>query len=351
MRRMAVLQLASLAALALLASCAKVGAPPGGPEDKTAPTILAGDVRPPQNAAGVAPDSVVSIVFSENPDHRSVMRALAVFPRVYFRRSAWHGDTLSLAPDSGWARNRNTIIRIGPTARDRRNNPLQQAFVLRFTTKAVADSGTIQGHVWAGKERTASAQLVVFASPADTSAGPGVPATIADADKDGNYTLEGLDTGASWRVSGLIDVDGDARPGAVGEVTGTSPEVVSFASGTREAKATDFLVGSLDSLGHVTGEVKADSGSTVIVVARDVVTGEERLSAPVKGSGSYSVTVPTGAHYRMSAFVDVDGNGKHDEGEPVTELAEEVRLELTAERDGISFDLRSPPQQPAKEGP
>ena len=221
---------------AALAACAKVGPPPGGPEDKTAPAIVREAVHPPPGAAGVRGDSTVTIVFTESPDRRSVMRALAVFPAVDFRATSWRGDTLSLTPDPGWAANRNTLIRIGPSAHDPRGNTLAEPFVLRFTTKASADSGTIRGRVWAGRERGGSAHLLVFAAPADSTVSGSAPAAVADAGTNGEFVLDGLDPGTAWRVSGLIDADGDARPGGRDEATGSAEGVVKFAPASTKRK-------------------------------------------------------------------------------------------------------------------
>jgi hypothetical protein len=328
----------ALGALAL-AACAKVGPPPGGPEDREAPTIVKDAVYPPPGAAGVSPGDTVSIVFSELPDRRSVMRALAVFPPVDFRQTSWRGDTLRLAPDPGWAAERNTILRIGPTARDRRGNRLAEAFVLRFTTKSVADSGTIRGRAWAGREKSAEARLLVFATPADSALGA-APASLAEPDKDGAFALEGLDTGAAWRVTALLDADGDAR-GDGEEATWSAPDTTVFPPGTREAVVPDFLVGTLDSLGHLRGTVRADSGSAVYVVARDLATGATVRAGPLAGGGAFSLDVPTGARYRLGAFVDGDADGERGESERFVERDEDLRLDLVAERGALEFDLRA----------
>ena len=81
-------------------ACAKLGRPPGGPEDRKPPVIVT--VTPGPEAAGVAPDSAFSLTFSEKPDRRSVMRALVVFPPVDFRETTWDDTTLTLVPAEGW---------------------------------------------------------------------------------------------------------------------------------------------------------------------------------------------------------------------------------------------------------
>src|SRR5262249_44967303 len=102
-----------------------------------------------------------------------------------------------------------------------------------------------------------------------------------------------------------------------------------------------FLVGTLDSLGHLKGEVKTDSGAVVLVVATDVKTKEQHLSAKITGSGAFTVSVPTGTRYRVGAFVDVDGDGKRGDAEPWVEAPEEIRLDLSPESDKITLDVRT----------
>jgi hypothetical protein len=335
----------------LAAACAKVAPPPGGPEDREAPSIVADAVQPAPGAAAVAPDSVVTIVFSERTDQRSVMRSLALFPRVDFREASWSDDTLRLRPEPSWPEDRPVMMRIGPGARDRRGNPIGQPYALRFTTRALADTGGISGKLWPGREKNSAARLLAFAYPADTAGTE--PWSLADVDASGEFTLEGLDTAAEWRIAGLIDMDGDARPGGASEAWSWAPDVVRFAPETTTVRIADFLVGTLDSLGTIRGDLRADSAASVRAEAIGA-TGRREVSDPLVGGGAFTLKVPTGQTYRIAAFEDVDADGVADPEERRAVLEEDIRLDLSAERSGITFDLTtpaSPGTAPVEEAP
>jgi len=328
---------ATVGLLAIAAACARMGDPPGGPEDLE-PLAILGSV-PEQDAAGVAADATVTIRFGENPDRRSVMRALTVLPPADFRETAWTDTSLTLVPEGGWALDRNTIVRIARSARDRRGNALREPFALRFTTKAVGDSGVVAGRAWTGREVTTSYTLAVVAYAVEGDSVPdpaaGWPAALDDAPRDGSYRLTGLDTDRRWLVVGVANRDEDPRPGASGEVWGAAAELVQFGDSAR-VTVPDFLVGTLDSLGTITGEVLADSAAPAIVVAE--AAGIRELDS-VPGGGTFELTVPTGLAYRVGAFLDLDGDELRGETEPGVDLGEEIALTLTARREGLKLDL------------
>ena len=330
--------LAGLAGIAGLAACAKVAPPPGGPEDRTPPEIV--EMIPARATAAVDPSAAVVIVFSERPDERSVMRALSVFPDVRFEETTWREDTLRLVPEDGWPAERNTTIRIEKTAKDRRGNQLSSAFEIWFTTKALADSGRVQGKIWNGREveRDMSVVVAAYAAPAD-SLDPDVdePTAIAAAKPSGAFELEGLDTAATYRLIAIADRDGDGRPGSRGEIWEASRELVAFDT-TNTFIAPDFLLGTLDSLGTIAGEVLADSGYVPVVVATD--DESEQFVEVVRRGATFSLTVPTGRTYEVGAFVDVDRDSVRAETEPWIAVEERVALLLTKERRGLKLDLR-----------
>lgn len=335
-RRSRLLVTAALLA-GLVTACANMGAPPGGPEDRE-PLVILGS-EPAAEAAGVAREAPVTIRFAERPDRRSVMRALTVLPPADFRETAWTDTSLTLVPEPGWAPERNTILRVDPAAQDPRGNRLQRPFVLRFTTKAVADSGEVTGRVWPGQEIGSSHALLVAAYPAASDSGPDPaeawPAALDEGLRDGEFRLTGLDTELAWRIVGIANRDEDVRPGASGELWGTAPALVAFGD-SAAVRVPDFLVGTLDSLGTIAGEVIADSADVAFVVAE---REEIRERATLPGGGTFELTVPTGFDYRVAAFLDLDGDSLRGEEEPAVELEEPVSLLLTARREGLRFDL------------
>ncbi|MGQ0720068.1 MAG: Ig-like domain-containing protein [Candidatus Eiseniibacteriota bacterium] len=342
--------LATVALGVVALSCAKVAPPPGGPEDREPPTLA--EVLPPHDAAGVAPDSAVTLTFSEDPDHRSVMRALSVHPAVEFRESGWSEGRLRLVPEGGWAADRPTWVVLGGTAQDRRGNQLGTPFRTRFTTRAAVDSGRALGRVWPGREVTQGAPVVVcaYADAAD-SLDPSAdsPVSIADAGKDGEFRLDGLDVGRRYRVAAQVDRNGDLRPRDRNELWAEAPDVVAFLSpDTNEVRLGDFLLGTLDTLGTIRGEVRADSADVAVVTTVGAPVGD---AAVLPGGGTFALSVATGAAYRVLAFVDADGDTVHTEGERRVDLEEEVSLRFTAERTGVRFDLTAGETPAAPDAP
>jgi hypothetical protein len=319
-------------------SCAKVAPPPGGPEDRDPPKIA--EALPPHDAAGVAPDSAVTLTFSEDPDHRSVMRALSVHPAVEFRESAWQEGRLRLVPEGGWAADRPTWVVLGSSARDRRGNQLGTPFRTRFTTRVAIDSGRALGRVWPGRQVTQGAPVVVCAyADAPDSLDPATdsPVSIADAGQDGEFRLDGLDVARRYRVAAQVDRNGDLRPTDRQELWAQAPDVVAFLSPDQnEVRLGDFLLGTLDTLGTIRGEVSADSADVAVVTTVGAPTGE---AAVLRGGGAFALSVATGAEYHVFAFVDADGDTLYAEGERRVDLQEEISLRFTAERTGVRFDL------------
>ncbi len=333
-------------AVAGMGACAKVAPPPGGPEDREAPVPVQEAVVPPAEAAGVPAGSPVLLVFSEAMDRRSVMRSLAVFPAVDFAAAAWAHDTLRLVPDPGWAEGRSTLLRVSRGAKDRRGNALEKAFVHRFTTKPQPDSGRIGGRVFPGREKTSANELLVFAVPADTAGAGGAPAAVAEPGTDGRFTLDGLDTARAWRIAALLDGDGDSRPGGRDELWQVG-EPHAFVADSASVVVPDFLAGTLDSLGRIRGDVKADSGLAAIVEASPVGAAAPAARDTLAAAGAFTLEVPTGTRYTVSAFLDPDGDAVRDADEPAVDAGEEIRLDLMAERTGVVLDLTGRAPAPA----
>jgi hypothetical protein len=330
----------------LVASCAKVAPPPGGPEDRDPPTIV--DVFPPRDAAGVAPDSALTILFSEEPDRRTVMRALAVYPAAEFAQTEWVGPALRLVPGTPWPSDRPTLVVLAGTARDRRGNELGDAFRWRFWTGDAPDPGAVEGRVWPGREVPRGTGVVVTAYVAADSLDPesAHPVAITDAQSDGAFRIDGLNPDQEYQLIAVLDRNGDARLGERGEIWQEAPERVRFPSPhSLLIRASEFLLGTLDTVGFLEGEVSADSAAPAIVFA---TSGGDSVSQDLDGGGPFSLEVPTGAEYRIAAFLDLDGNSRADEGEPIVEHDAELPLRLTARQSGIRFDLQglAPPTVP-----
>jgi hypothetical protein len=223
---------------------------------------------------------------------------------------------------------------------------MESIFQFRFTTQVKADSGRITGKVWPGRERTTQKPLVLLAIDSDDvlELDEAAPYAITTAATDGTYALAGLDVARSWRIVGLIDEDDDLRAEGRGEAFAFAPDPIQFPPGETEVQAPEFLVGTLDSLGTISGESEADSAAAVFVQAENVDDGALFRDGPAEGGGSFAIEVPTGAVYRVLAFVDADGDSLPDEDETIVRREEPVSLRFTGRESSLRFDLKSEPE-------
>jgi hypothetical protein len=219
----------------------------------------------------------------------------------------------------------------------------------------VADTGRATGKIWSGREVERDMRILVaafVASPGDTlDPEEDEPDAIRAAKASGAFELDGLDTARSYRLIAIADRDGDGRPGSREETWSLSPTMVAFDSSAAFA-VPEFLLGTLDSLGTIEGEVFADSGlvPSVFAVPESASVAERvdeasRAYEEVRRGTTFSLAVPTGATYRVAAFVDLDRDSLPDEGEPFLEAESILRLQLTSEARGLKLDLRGPPPE------
>ncbi len=81
----------ALAGCLLLASCAVVEPPPGGPEDLAPPTVLG--TRPDSAATGIGPIDVLTVEFSEKMTRVSATGWLFLYPQRTYTKTEWSGAT------------------------------------------------------------------------------------------------------------------------------------------------------------------------------------------------------------------------------------------------------------------
>jgi len=151
MRRSRSAGLAVLAGVGIgvIAGCAKVGSPAGGPEDKVPPRVVMSS--PADSAVNVDRRTGVVIEFSKRMHKESVERALFIspYPDPYPRLDWSRGERLlALHFDEPLDSNRTYVITVGTDARDSRNNRLASAFSFAFATGPRMNSGRIVGSAW-----------------------------------------------------------------------------------------------------------------------------------------------------------------------------------------------------------
>jgi hypothetical protein len=130
----------------LTASCAEIGPPPGGEEDKAGPTLL--ESTPASGALGVVAGDEVVLVFSEELVKPEQGTAIFVSPRpVRQPRVEWKGDRLRILFDEPLLPDRTYVITVNTTVADLRRNRLDSAVTVAFSTGQTIDTGLVAGRV------------------------------------------------------------------------------------------------------------------------------------------------------------------------------------------------------------
>ena len=218
-------------AAVLWSSCAKVGVPPGGPEDKTGPSLI--EFYPQSNAVLVPRRMTARLVFSEPVNRSSVESALFLSPdpreRVRYR---WRGRALELIFLDPLEDERTYEISEGSQAKDLRGNPAGLTSTIAFSTGEHIDRGRIDGWL-SGVSSPQAVSLWAYLLAGDSAANP----AGQDADyrlqsaKDGRFRFEYLKAGR-YRVFAVEDRNQDGRWNPPGERLGIPPWDVSVTDST-----------------------------------------------------------------------------------------------------------------------
>ncbi len=148
--------------LALLsATCAKVVAPPGGPEDKTPPTVLS--ATPHSHQTKVPPGNSFVVSFSENIDPRSVNKQFFVSPRqVKPPKIKIHGAELEAVFVDSFSLDQTYVITLGSGIRDMRGNQLEDSKSFAFTRGEEIDTSFVSGTVTSGDSPASGVAVALF---------------------------------------------------------------------------------------------------------------------------------------------------------------------------------------------
>ncbi len=220
-----------LIALCLLWSCAKMAAPPGGPEDKIGPFVVSHD--PSADATNVARRLVARIEFSEPVNRTSVESSLFLSPDPRQRlRYRWRGNVLELIYLDPLDENRTYVITVGAQAKDIRGNPAGQPSTIAFSTGPQIDRGRIDGWVSVTESPTAISAWA-YQLIGDTIVDPAQRAADyqAEPDQTGRFRFAYMRTGR-YRVFAVRDRDFNGLWNPAAEEIGVAPWNVSVTDST-----------------------------------------------------------------------------------------------------------------------
>ena len=174
------MRLIRVAAAAVLAGCANIGAPPGGPLRTEPPAIVS--VTPDSGAVNFRDDHVTfqfDAVVSDRPSGAPTLEGLfLISPRDGTPRVSWERNRIEVRPRRGFRPNTAYSVTMLPGVADLRGNTMRQSRTIVFSTGPTIPPYAIRGRAfdWLGDRPAANALIevvrladsVVYAGTADS---------------------------------------------------------------------------------------------------------------------------------------------------------------------------------------
>lgn len=195
------------ASILILAACAVKENPPGGPEDKTPPSVVS--IRPEAGSTAISPETVFRIVFSEPMEQTGTQGAIFISPVFWdYPTFEWSGKQLTLTPPQPLRPNTTYILTIGAGATDSHRNKMGKSLTFAFSTGTSIDSGAISGVIY-------SEQRVLYdiwAYGIDDTSGTDfwlrIPDHVTQVDSTGAFSIQHIGAG-KYLVVGVDDTNDD----------------------------------------------------------------------------------------------------------------------------------------------
>ncbi len=198
--------------LFLAAGCAEVGNPPGGEVDRTAPFLLTS--IPANGELGVQPSDEIRLRFSERITQPSNSKSVFISPRPTLEpRVKWKGDEIIIKLQEVFRPDQTYIVSVNTAVTDLRNNPLDSAVTIAFSTGTQIDSGRAGGRVWQQESPVSGMVMGLYRTAALSDSVPYdslYPDYVTTTTKEGLFDFRYLPNGA-YRLIGFMDKNRDER--------------------------------------------------------------------------------------------------------------------------------------------
>jgi len=252
--------------LALLASCATVVAPTGGPEDKLPPRVSGVTLAP--NSINQSVNLDLTLQFDEWIVQKPPNGTVAISPPISGRlRLKADGDKLRIYSTEPLDSNTTYTLTITNAIKDLRSNPLEKSFQILFSTGSFLDSLKTDfsvllhdsltrkkkfpvvafypiGKIRANKSYLARFRDSTLTAEADTvpNITKEIPQYIAQTDSLGSGTLQGMQAGLYLAIA-FLDDNNNQRLDTEGEIAGIAAFPFEL---SEEKKLLRFSLGDLD---------------------------------------------------------------------------------------------------------
>jgi len=193
----------------LVAACARIGDPPGGPPDAAAPVLVS--TVPESLAVYPEFEGDVSFVFDEvvsegrSPNFGlgtgDLEKLVLLSPSTEVPKVSWKRSRIAVRPREGWQPNRVYRVELLPGVVDLRNNRSRGGRIVTFTTGAPLPTLVLRGRVvdWTNGRPEAQAMIEAVLAPETDSL-----VYKSTTDSTGRFTLGPLPEG-EYLVAGVLD--------------------------------------------------------------------------------------------------------------------------------------------------
>ena len=253
-------------AMAVLASCARQEAPPGGPEDLRPPVVVRTE---PETFATVEELDEVRFEFDERISERvgggGLNSAISVSPRGGDVQVSHGRRSLTVQMEGGFQPGLVYRITLNPVVSDLFGNQLRDPFELILSTGGEPVPNTLAGEVWDRIDGSAMSNAVVYATASDGLVHQG------STDRDGIFALRYLPAG-SFNLIAFEDTNRDGEIDST-EVQGGSSATLSVG----DTVLVDIPILAPDTAAAILVEAEALDSVTVVLEFDDYL--EPSLSA------------------------------------------------------------------------
>lgn len=231
-----------ITSLALVTSCARVGAPTGGDEDETPPVLVKSS---PEDGATGYMGNIIQLTFDERIITRSIETDLILTPKPSGTfRVRVNKNILSLSFTEPFDENTTYSLSFGNTIQDITNNNPADGINLSFSTGDYIDSLSIQGKILNLYDQEPIENLLVSLYSQNDSVDilTGAASYYSRTDSAGTYRFRNLPSG-TFRVYAVRDKNNNSQADSDKEAYGFYKDTLSLNSSVRDI---DFTIQNLN---------------------------------------------------------------------------------------------------------
>lgn len=178
----------------ILITCAEVGPPPGGEKDEVKPYILGS--KPENGSVNVPRSDRIVLYFSEQVMSPQAEQPVFISPRQTEKPEfKWENDRLEIVFTDSFDIDETYVVSANSEIADLRNNKLDSAGIIAFSTGASLDTGRVMGQVFSGESPKSGLYVALYdiTDLTDSTVYDSLfPAYLTKTNTDGRFNFEYL---------------------------------------------------------------------------------------------------------------------------------------------------------------